>query len=89
MSGVDSVSSAYLAVALMTIVGIMVPLGAFVTTCNGRGEQLFGGIGHDTATIRGRLESPPMAGFFAAGEFGPIAGSNIIHGHTVVATILR
>ena len=32
MSGVDSVSSAYLAVALMTIVGIMVPLGAFVTT---------------------------------------------------------
>jgi small ligand-binding sensory domain FIST len=65
------------------------PLGAFVTTCNGRGEQLFGGIGHDTATIRGRLESPPMAGFFAAGEFGPIAGSNIIHGHTVVATILR
>jgi NADH:ubiquinone oxidoreductase subunit 3 (subunit A) len=32
MSGVESVSSAYLAVALMTLVGIMVPLGAFVTT---------------------------------------------------------
>ncbi|MCH2142467.1 MAG: FIST C-terminal domain-containing protein [Phycisphaerales bacterium] len=65
------------------------PLAALVTTCNSRGEQLFGGVGHDTAIIRGRLESPPLAGFFAAGEFGPLGGTNIIHGHTVVTTLFR
>lgn len=65
------------------------PMAALVTTCNSRGEQLFGGVGHDTAIIRGRLESPPLAGFFAAGEFGPLGGTNIIHGHTVVTTLFR
>jgi small ligand-binding sensory domain FIST len=64
------------------------PLAAFLVTCNGRGQRLFGGIGHDTAIVRQRLDDPPLAGFFAAGEFGPLAGSNFIHSQAVVATLL-
>ena len=50
------------------------PLAVFLVTCGGRGQRLFGGAGHDTAIVRERLGEPPTAGFFAAGEFGPIAG---------------
>ena len=64
------------------------PLAAFLVTCNGRGQRLFGSIGHDTAIVRQRLDDPPLAGFFAAGEFGPLAGSNFIHSQAVVATLL-
>ena len=64
------------------------PLAAFLTTCNGRGQRLFGGIGHDTSIVRQRLDDLPLAGFFAAGEFGPIAGTNFIHSQAVVATLL-
>jgi small ligand-binding sensory domain FIST len=31
----------------------------------------------------------PLAGFFGAGEFGPIGSSSFLHGHTAVATLLR
>ncbi|MDP7029371.1 MAG: FIST N-terminal domain-containing protein [Phycisphaerales bacterium] len=65
------------------------PLAALLVTCNGRGQRLFEQVGHDTAIVRERLGEPPMAGFFAAGEFGPIAGTNLIHSQAVVATILR
>jgi len=64
------------------------PLAGFLVTCNGRGQRLFGGIGHDTAIVRQRLDDIPLAGFFAAGEFGPIGGSNLIHSQAVVATLL-
>ena len=62
-------------------------LAAFLVTCSGRGQRLFGGIGHDTSIVRQRLADPPLAGFSAAGEFGPIAGSNFIHSQAVVATL--
>jgi len=64
------------------------PLATLLVTCNGRGQRLFEHIGHDTAIVRERLGEPPTAGFFAAGEFGPIAGTNLIHSQAVVATIL-
>ncbi len=63
------------------------PFASFLVTCNGRGQQLFGGVGHDTAIVRKRLGEPPLAGFFAAGEFGPIGGNNFIHSQAVVATL--
>ena len=64
------------------------PLAAFLVTCGGRGQRLFGRVGHDTAVVRKRLDEPPLAGFFAAGEFGPLSGSNFIHSQAVVATLL-
>jgi small ligand-binding sensory domain FIST len=62
-------------------------MATFLVTCNGRGQRLFGEVGHDTAIIRKRLDDPPLAGFFAAGEFGPLSGSNFIHSQAVVATL--
>lgn len=31
----------------------------------------------------------PMAGFFAAGEFGPVGGESYVHGHTACVTMFR
>ena len=38
---------------------------------------------------RRRLNEPPVAGFFAAGELGPIGGESYLHGHTAVMTVFR
>lgn len=43
-------------------------------------------IGHAIDTQPGPV---PLAGFFGAGEFGPVGRSNFLHGHTAVATLLR
>ena len=65
------------------------PLAAFLVTCNGRGQRFFEVENHDTDIVRQRLGHPPLAGFFAAGEFGPLSGSNFIHSQAVVATLLQ
>ncbi|MCH2134505.1 MAG: FIST C-terminal domain-containing protein [Phycisphaerales bacterium] len=65
------------------------PFGALLVTCNGRGKSLFGHEGHDITMTRRRLNSPPIAGFFAAGEFGPIGNESYLHGHTAVLTVFR
>ncbi|MGH8908912.1 MAG: FIST signal transduction protein [Egibacteraceae bacterium] len=51
-------------------------------SCNGRGRRLFGQPDHDAALVRAILGDIPLAGFFAAGEFGPIGARNFIHGYT-------
>jgi small ligand-binding sensory domain FIST len=56
--------------------------GALVFNCNGRGTRLYPDINHDLNLINQTLNHPPLAGFFCAGEIGPIGGSNFIHGHT-------
>lgn len=56
--------------------------GALLFTCNGRGRRMFGVADHDAATIEDLLGGIPLAGFFAAGEIGPIAGRNALHGFT-------
>jgi small ligand-binding sensory domain FIST len=56
--------------------------GALLFTCNGRGQRMFGVADHDTSTIEELLGGIPLAGFFAAGEIGPIAGRNALHGFT-------
>ncbi|WP_406277618.1 FIST C-terminal domain-containing protein [Nocardia sp. NBC_00881] len=58
------------------------PAGALLFTCTGRGRQMFGIANHDAATIEDLLGGIPLAGFFAAGEIGPIAGRNALHGFT-------
>ena len=58
------------------------PKGALVFSCNGRGERLFNKKNHDINLIQNHLGPMPAAGFFCAGEIGPIAGQNFIHGFT-------
>ncbi|HEY5858434.1 MAG TPA: FIST N-terminal domain-containing protein [Aldersonia sp.] len=58
------------------------PAGALLFTCNGRGRRMFGVADHDAAVIEDLLDNIPLAGFFAAGELGPIAGRNALHGFT-------
>lgn len=58
------------------------PAGALMFTCNGRGRRMFGAADHDASAIAELLGGAPLAGFFAAGEIGPIAGRNAVHGFT-------
>lgn len=57
--------------------------GALVFSCNGRGAALFPSADHDVDVVREGLATPGgVAGFFAAGEIGPVAGRNHVHGLT-------
>jgi small ligand-binding sensory domain FIST len=60
--------------------------GALLFSCNGRGRNLFGashgGAGHDASLVRDELAVLGLAGFFAAGELGPVGGRNHLHGFT-------
>ena len=44
---------------------------------------------HDVAASLAALPPTPVAGFFAAGEFGPVGGKNFVHGHTASFALLR
>ncbi|HRP62313.1 MAG TPA: FIST N-terminal domain-containing protein [Phycisphaerales bacterium] len=65
------------------------PFGALLFTCNGRGVRLFGEPGHDLQLIHDRLSGVPTAGFFAAGEIGPIGDASFLHGHTASLALFR
>jgi small ligand-binding sensory domain FIST len=57
--------------------------GALVFSCNGRGAALFTSADHDVDLVREGLAVPAgVAGFFAAGEIGPVGGRNHVHGLT-------
>ncbi|GIH25426.1 hypothetical protein Aph01nite_37360 [Acrocarpospora phusangensis] len=56
--------------------------GALLFCCNGRGSAMFGTADHDALAIRDTLGPIGVAGFFAAGEVGPVAGHNHVHGFT-------
>lgn len=62
--------------------------GALVFTCNGRGRHLFKTPDHDAGVLAERVGSP-AAGFFAAGEFGPVGGRNFVHGFTASIALFR
>ena len=51
-------------------------------SCNGRGRRFFAEPHHDVRALQKRAEGMPIAGFFAAGEIGPVGGKNFIHGYT-------
>jgi small ligand-binding sensory domain FIST len=63
------------------------PAGALVFTCNGRGEAMFGMPDHDATTLDEELAGAPAAGFFAAGEIGPVGGDPFLHGFTATVAI--
>jgi small ligand-binding sensory domain FIST len=58
------------------------PGAALLFSCNGRGLNLFPNPDHDADLISARLNNIPLAGFFAAGEIGPVGGKNFLHGFT-------
>jgi small ligand-binding sensory domain FIST len=61
---------------------------ALVFSCNGRGTRLFGQPHHDVRVLSEHLGAVPMAGFFAAGELGPVGGHNFVHGFTASVALL-
>jgi small ligand-binding sensory domain FIST len=63
------------------------PAGALVFSCNGRGRGLFGRGDHDVRTVAEELAGAPAAGFFAAGEIGPVAGESFLHGFTATVAV--
>ncbi|MQA16783.1 MAG: histidine kinase [Pseudonocardiaceae bacterium] len=56
--------------------------GALLFSCNGRGRAMFGSADHDVLAVQQGLGISGVAGFFAAGEIGPVAGRNHMHGFT-------
>jgi len=58
------------------------PAGALLFTCNGRGSRMFTAPDHDAGLIATMLGDIPMAGFFCAGELGPVGGQNFLHTFT-------
>src|SRR3989440_5436286 len=63
--------------------------GALLFSCNGRGMGLFGQPDHDINAMRGAFGEIPVAGFFAAGELGPVGGRNFVHGFTASILLFR
>jgi small ligand-binding sensory domain FIST len=63
------------------------PAGALVFSCNGRGRQMFGERDHDAMMIDELLGGAPSAGFFAAGEIGPVGGRSFLHGFTATVAV--
>lgn len=60
--------------------------GALLFTCNGRGAAMFGDAGHDPTIVQAHLRSA-VAGMFCAGEIGPVAGRNALHGFTASVAV--
>jgi small ligand-binding sensory domain FIST len=60
--------------------------GALVFSCNGRGRSMFGTADHDAAAVAEVLDAP-AAGFFAAGEIGPVGRECFLHGFTATVAL--
>jgi small ligand-binding sensory domain FIST len=65
------------------------PSGAVLFSCNGRGTRLYDHPDGDISAINSFFEGLPVAGFFCAGEIGPIGGKNFLHGHTASLALIR
>ncbi|MBI1367162.1 MAG: hypothetical protein GC162_00765 [Planctomycetes bacterium] len=63
--------------------------GVLLCTCNGRGSHLFDQPNTESKIIREAMGEVPMAGFFAAGEIGPIGQTNFLHGYTASMAVFR
>ncbi len=56
--------------------------GALMFTCNGRGTRFFSIPNQDAEAVQTAIGPLPLAGMACAGEIGPIAGHNHLHGFT-------
>jgi small ligand-binding sensory domain FIST len=61
--------------------------GALCFSCNGRGRTMFGVPDHDAALLARVFDGAPAAGFFAAGEIGPVGGESFLHGFTATVAV--
>jgi small ligand-binding sensory domain FIST len=61
--------------------------GALIFTCNGRGSHMFGSPDHDARVLQTALGGAPAAGFFCAGEIGPVGPRNFVHGFTATIAV--
>jgi small ligand-binding sensory domain FIST len=48
---------------------------------------MFGAPDHDAEALDRELQGAPAAGFFAAGEIGPVGGESFLHGFTATVAI--
>ncbi len=64
------------------------PEAALLFACAGRGRNLFGVTGHDSGTLRRRIDIP-VAGMFSAGEIAPIQGATFLHGYSSAFGLIR
>jgi len=62
--------------------------GALLFSCNGRGSRFFTDPHHDVTCVRDGVGDVPVAGFFAAGELGPVGTRNFLHGFTASIVLL-
>jgi small ligand-binding sensory domain FIST len=74
---------------ILRLEGVSPVAGALLFSCNGRGQGLFGEPNHDVTAVRRAFGAIPVAGFFAAGELGPVAGRNFVHGFTASMLLFR
>ena len=55
------------------------PAAALLCACNGRGTGLFGVPNHDAGVLGEVFEGIATAGFFSAGEIGPVGRRPYLH----------
>ncbi|HEY6836425.1 MAG TPA: FIST N-terminal domain-containing protein [Gaiellaceae bacterium] len=61
--------------------------GALLFTCNGRGTNMFPMRDHDAQLVAEAIGGDALAGFFCAGEIGPVGGKPFLHGFTATLAI--
>ncbi|HEX4732817.1 MAG TPA: FIST C-terminal domain-containing protein [Thermoleophilaceae bacterium] len=61
--------------------------GALMFTCNGRGSHMFGSAGHDAGALAREIGPAPAAGFFCAGEIGPVGARSFVHGFSTSVAV--
>jgi small ligand-binding sensory domain FIST len=61
--------------------------GALLFTCNGRGQNMFPEPDHDARVVGELLRGDALAGFFCAGEIGPVGGRPFLHGFTATLAV--
>lgn len=64
-------------------------LGGLLFNCNGRGLRLYDHPNGDISLIQNNLNQVHMAGFFCAGEIGPLGSASYLHGHTASLVLFR
>ena len=68
-------------------IGDRAAAGALLFTCTGRGRSLFSIEDHDTTLVERALHGAPTAGFFAAGEVGPVGTRSFLHTFTATVAV--
>lgn len=63
------------------------PAGALAFACHSRGREMFGVADHDAGLLAAELGGAPSAGFFAAGEIGPVGGQSFMHSFTATIAL--